>query len=595
MPRIFISYRRDDSITAAGRIYDNLIHVYDEESIFLDTEDIPPGVEWDTHLTNNITSCDVVLVIIGDKWLDVADNEGNRRLDLPNDFVRFEVEVALRQEDVKVIPVLIKNATMPSAGDLPESLDQLPRRNAIRVRDGADFRPDMARLVGSIQTKPQRRWLPFAIGIIASLLVIALIMALIFIFTQRDATVDAIGNARIETYHGSELLSSETMRIRVDIILRETFVTNTPQSEIIVIPVNQDIISDENASIAQNPTPASTPGSTNDIPNIPPYVLVKLICPQDRFDGCGDKFRKVELLGINSLQWIIQTSGDVSGNQDLQLEMYPANADGTPLSQSGIWSYTFTITVIGSADSHAVAQNITATAVQNMLDVHSTMFAQQTLATVAPVNTQSNTATALASETVDNRINETATALINEATNQAQVATQAVISLTETSVLVQQSTTDAIDNATQVAVDAQAQSQQDATQTAVAIQMTLNPPAATINPDSTDIMPTQGDSVSSSSVQQTATALAQLFGATPTLSDVTPTAESGTGGGIATPAPDSTIDSGAGGTSTALPDTGLFDDVFGGQLFLIISGIAGLLTLIIASRVIRARNYKSED
>lgn len=577
MPRIFISYRRDDSITAAGRIYDNLVLIYDEESVFLDTEDIPPGVEWDTYLTNNITSCDVVLVVIGDKWLDVADNEGNRRLDLPNDFVRFEVEVALRQEDVTVIPVLIKNATMPSAGDLPESLDQLPRRNAIRVRDGADFRPDMARLVGSIQTQPKRPWLPFAISLIASLLVIALIMALIFIFLPGNKTQDILGDATIKTYHGTELESSETMQIQVDIILTTAFITDTPRSLVSAVTVNADL-SNENAGSVQNPTPTSTPSSTKELLNIPRYIIIELSCPGNHIMGCRREFRKIEVVGVNSLQWTIYTSGDFSGTQGLQLKMYTANADGTVLSQSAVWTYAFDVNIINSGDGQAVAQNITATAAQTTLDAQSTIFAQQTRATTpALVNTQSNPATAPATEIASAQgLEETATALANGATNQAQIvgtALQAVISMTETAEAVQQSTTNAIINATQLVLDAQTA---DIQGTTVPATVTLDPFAAT----ATQLI-----------LGATQTALAN--GVTETQNQFNAQSADETATNIVaviTSIPDNPVEEDTQADTSSMQSTYLSLG-----LVVLVLVIMGGAYVMITSHMIRVRNYNSED
>jgi hypothetical protein len=46
-----------------------------------------------------------VLVVIGPAWLAGADDQSQRRIDLPNDFVRIEIETALQQR-VPIIPVL---------------------------------------------------------------------------------------------------------------------------------------------------------------------------------------------------------------------------------------------------------------------------------------------------------------------------------------------------------------------------------------------------------------------------------------------------------------------------------------------------------
>jgi hypothetical protein len=66
--------------------------------------------------------------------MDSKDKDGNRRLDNPHDYVRFEVETALGKNTL-VIPILLQGVQMPSANALPETLYDLSRRNAIRLND----------------------------------------------------------------------------------------------------------------------------------------------------------------------------------------------------------------------------------------------------------------------------------------------------------------------------------------------------------------------------------------------------------------------------------------------------------------------------
>ena len=93
-------------------------------------------------------ACDVLVAVIGKRWLSAADEEGRRRLDNPEDFVRVEVGTALKR-GVRVIPVLVEGASMPRAAELPEDLKALVRRNALSVsHDG--FRADSERLIDSV-------------------------------------------------------------------------------------------------------------------------------------------------------------------------------------------------------------------------------------------------------------------------------------------------------------------------------------------------------------------------------------------------------------------------------------------------------------
>ena len=147
MARIFISYRRQDSGTFTGRIHDRLKVSFGENNVFRDVYDIPAGSDFRSVLNKEVGSCDVCLVIIGPQWVNITDAQGKRRLDDPNDFVRIEVETALRNPSVLVIPVLVDNANMPVAEQLPDSLEELAYRNAVKVRTDPDFPHDMDMLI----------------------------------------------------------------------------------------------------------------------------------------------------------------------------------------------------------------------------------------------------------------------------------------------------------------------------------------------------------------------------------------------------------------------------------------------------------------
>ena len=146
---IFISYRRDDSPHAAGRLYDSLTRSFRREQLFMDIDAIDPGLDFVKVIEEKVSACDVLIAVIGPSWLTVRNEEGVRRLDDPNDFVRLEIETALKR-DVRVIPVLVDAATIPKASDLPESLRPLIRRNAVRIAHDR-FAADATGLVAALQ------------------------------------------------------------------------------------------------------------------------------------------------------------------------------------------------------------------------------------------------------------------------------------------------------------------------------------------------------------------------------------------------------------------------------------------------------------
>ena len=127
--RVFMSYRRDDASGHAGRLYDSLISRHDVADVFMDVGNIEPGTDFTEAIAQAIETTDVMLVLIGPRWVTAAQ-DGHRRLDDPDDHVVAEIAAALGR-DIRVIPVLLENAVMPSADVLPERIRALANRNAI--------------------------------------------------------------------------------------------------------------------------------------------------------------------------------------------------------------------------------------------------------------------------------------------------------------------------------------------------------------------------------------------------------------------------------------------------------------------------------
>src|SRR5262249_11752896 len=95
MPKLFISYRREYTEFGARHIYQLLVSHCGKEAIFMDIDTIPLGVDFVEHLSRAVGQCDIVLAMIGEKWLDIRNAKGLRRLDDPSDFVRIEIHTAL--------------------------------------------------------------------------------------------------------------------------------------------------------------------------------------------------------------------------------------------------------------------------------------------------------------------------------------------------------------------------------------------------------------------------------------------------------------------------------------------------------------------
>jgi eukaryotic-like serine/threonine-protein kinase len=150
MPKIFISYRRQDSADFARRLQGRLTNTFGDGSVFFDIDSIPAGVEFRKRLSSAVEQSDAVLALIGSTWLSANYKEGQRsgerRLDDPDDYVRIEIEAALSL-GVPVIPVLLDGAPMPTATQLPDPMKDLAYKNAAEVGLGPEFNVHVDRLI----------------------------------------------------------------------------------------------------------------------------------------------------------------------------------------------------------------------------------------------------------------------------------------------------------------------------------------------------------------------------------------------------------------------------------------------------------------
>jgi hypothetical protein len=136
-----------------GRICDHLGAHFGDRSIFRDCKDIQVGSNFIDEIELSLAQSDVLLAVIGPNWL--GKREG-ARLEEPGDFVRREVEGALRRS-MPIIPVLIGGADLPPAELLPASMAPMLDRQAIAVRSDPDFRSDVHRLIAEIERLQKRR------------------------------------------------------------------------------------------------------------------------------------------------------------------------------------------------------------------------------------------------------------------------------------------------------------------------------------------------------------------------------------------------------------------------------------------------------
>jgi TIR domain len=147
--RIFLNYRREETSGHAGRLYDALAARFGDDRVFMDIDRIEPGLDFTQVISEAVAGCDVVISVIGSRWLTSEDNKGRRRIENPEDFVRLELEAAL-ERDVRVIPALVQNAEMPQSDELPDRLQPFARRHAVELSD-TRWAFDVGKLIGALE------------------------------------------------------------------------------------------------------------------------------------------------------------------------------------------------------------------------------------------------------------------------------------------------------------------------------------------------------------------------------------------------------------------------------------------------------------
>jgi tetratricopeptide (TPR) repeat protein len=146
---IFVNYRRDDSAANALAIASYLEREFGSSRVFIDVDRLRAGQNFPEELERRLSECKAMVCLIGPGWGDARNEEGGRRLDDTEDWVRLEIERALTRGLV-VIPVLVGGACMPKVADLPAALKPLVERQAVTITTNG-FRSDMAGLTRDLR------------------------------------------------------------------------------------------------------------------------------------------------------------------------------------------------------------------------------------------------------------------------------------------------------------------------------------------------------------------------------------------------------------------------------------------------------------
>jgi formylglycine-generating enzyme required for sulfatase activity len=252
MPRIFISYRRIDSATITGRIYDHLADVFGNDRVFKDVNTIQPGKDFRQVLDRFIEDTRVVLVVIGQNWVNAVGEDGRRRLDEQEDVVVEEIASALRRPNCEVIPLLVNGASMPATKDLPDRIKGLSYKHALTIRDDPDFRRDVNGLIDylrQLDKPPQRVWL-LAVAMLILGLLIGLLVALLT--RQSETVLPTATSVAVVAQSTATLTDEPTSTPTMDVSPTRTPIpTLSPLDEEATVNANMAAIETREAATAQ--------------------------------------------------------------------------------------------------------------------------------------------------------------------------------------------------------------------------------------------------------------------------------------------------------------------------------------------------------
>jgi hypothetical protein len=260
MSGIFISYRRSDTAGYVGRLYPDLVRAFGRDQVFMDIDTLTPGRDFTTALDHAVTTCDVLIALIGPAWLHARDENGNRRLDDPEDWVRQEIAKGLEREDILVIPVLVGDARMPRPAELPDELKRLTRRQAFSIGDGRRWNFDVNILIAELKdlVKPTRSpiadWILRPLNLVATGVLLALTVSLAVVLYAM-LTDDDPSNGEDDLIDGPTAASEVAQNTEASGPISSPESPHTPAQETSPTPTDQP-------TTAPSLTPSLTPTST---------------------------------------------------------------------------------------------------------------------------------------------------------------------------------------------------------------------------------------------------------------------------------------------------------------------------------------------
>jgi len=133
--KLFVNYRRADEAQFVETLWTHFIYRYQRDNVFMDFDTLPPFADFANFIRQTVRECDVVVAIIGPRWLDLLKEKEKHG---EPDYVRIELEEALKHGKV-IAPILIQGAHVPPTADIPVELRPIFAVHLPEIRAGRDL------------------------------------------------------------------------------------------------------------------------------------------------------------------------------------------------------------------------------------------------------------------------------------------------------------------------------------------------------------------------------------------------------------------------------------------------------------------------
>lgn len=218
--KFFISYRTSDNADLVDLIATRIGAQYGEENVFLDLDKIQNYQRFEDVIREYIQQADVLLLIIGPKWLDELQR---RERDGDRDYVLLEVRTAL-DNGCFVAPLGIVSHNHPNLDAIPADIRHVFELHYPVIHNRQDLRTKLPTVLADIQRTvapppTPRKYVPLAaIGVV---LAIVLLLVGGFAATQLLSSEDDVPTTAPTD------ITENTVRVEITSPLEDTVVVGT--------------------------------------------------------------------------------------------------------------------------------------------------------------------------------------------------------------------------------------------------------------------------------------------------------------------------------------------------------------------------------